>query len=162
MAGASWCEDFVYQAGFAVGEWLHRELLLYCFETSCWKGKRLTRCLRPRCSSNSGGSTTTRSDRTAPWDTGPRPPNRFPAVAVSSNASSSSRYASTPASLVTLHPKNVSFKVQSKSTRKSHVWQSHSGFPFRREGIGRKFLGYRVHAQNPCQSRRGHLENAGV
>ena len=32
----------------------------------------LTRCLRPRCSSNGGGSTTTRSDRTVPWDTGPR------------------------------------------------------------------------------------------
>ena len=45
-------------------------------ETNCWKGKRLTRCSRPRCSSNGGGSTTTRSDRTVPWDTGPRPQRR--------------------------------------------------------------------------------------
>ena len=49
VAGASWCEDFVYRAGFAVGERLRRELLLYCCETNFWNGKRLSRCLRPRC-----------------------------------------------------------------------------------------------------------------
>ena len=72
VARACWREDVVHRAWFTLGEWLHRELLLYCFETSCWNGKRLTRCSRPRCSSNGGGSTTTRSDRTVPWDTGPR------------------------------------------------------------------------------------------
>ena len=55
-----------------VGEWLHRELLLYCFETSCSNGKRLTRCSRPRCSSNGGGSTTTQSVHTVPWAIAPR------------------------------------------------------------------------------------------
>ena len=35
--------------------------------------ERLTRCSRPRCSSSGGGSTTTRSGHTVPWDTGPRP-----------------------------------------------------------------------------------------
>ena len=33
----------------------------------------LTRCSRPRYSSNGSGSTTTRSGRTVPWVTGPRP-----------------------------------------------------------------------------------------
>ena len=35
--------------------------------------ERLIRCSRPRCSSSGGGSTTTRSGHTVPWDTGPRP-----------------------------------------------------------------------------------------
>ena len=38
--------------------------------------ERLTRCSRPRCSSSGGGSTTTRSGHTVPWDTGPRPRRR--------------------------------------------------------------------------------------
>ena len=38
--------------------------------------ERLTRCSRPRCSSSGGGSTTTRSGHTVPWDTGPRPERR--------------------------------------------------------------------------------------
>ena len=38
--------------------------------------ERLTRCSRPRCSSSGGGSTTTRSGHTVPWDTGPRPQRR--------------------------------------------------------------------------------------
>ena len=47
VARASWCEDFVYRAGFAVGERLRRELLLYCCETNYSNGKRLTRFSRP-------------------------------------------------------------------------------------------------------------------
>ena len=31
--------------------------------------ERLTRCSRPRCSSNGGGTTPARSGRTVPWDT---------------------------------------------------------------------------------------------
>ena len=57
VAESSWCEDFVYQAWLTLGEWHHRELLLYCSETIFWNGKRLTRCSRPRCYSNGGGRT---------------------------------------------------------------------------------------------------------
>ena len=87
--------------------------------------------------------------------------SRFPVVAVSPNTASCSRYASRPASLVNLLPTNVSLTVRSKSTRKSHYWQSPIRFPLRRAGIGRKSLTDRGHAQIPGHSARGHLGNTG-
>ena len=76
VAGASRREDVVHRAGFTVGERLCGELLSCCSGTSCWNGKRSTRCSRPRCSSFVGGSTTTRSDRTVPLGIVPRLPRR--------------------------------------------------------------------------------------
>ena len=80
---------------------------------------------------------------------------RFSPVAESPNASSSSRYASRPASLVTLLFTNASLTVRWKSTRNSPFRESHFGFPLRRGGIGRKSLMYRGQKQVPCQSGRG-------
>ena len=76
LVRASWREDVVHRAGFTVGERLCGKLLSCCSGTSCWHAKRSTRCLRPRCSSSGGGSTTTRSGHTVPWDTDHRPQSR--------------------------------------------------------------------------------------
>ncbi len=50
VAGKSWGEDVVHRAGFTVGERLRGKLQREASGTSCWSGKRSTRCSRPRCS----------------------------------------------------------------------------------------------------------------
>ena len=66
MVAASWREDVIHRAGFAMGEWLRGELLSSCSGTSCWHEKRSTRFSRPRCSLSGGCSTTTLCGRTVP------------------------------------------------------------------------------------------------
>jgi hypothetical protein len=84
VAGASWCEDVIHRAGFAVGERLRGKLLSSCSGTSCWQGKRSTHCSRQRCLSSGGGSTTTPSGRTVPLGIASWLPRRGSPCAVAS------------------------------------------------------------------------------
>jgi hypothetical protein len=83
-------------------------------------------------------------------------------VSVSASASSSSRYASNPASVVTWLPMNLSFKRPSKSTRNSPFWQSPIGFSCLHGTNARETLVFQGYGANRMPNQRFHLGNAGL